>query len=52
MIFLSAGHYPSRPGAGFEGFFEHDEAMLWADAFMHPFVVFPALYLPVSCEKK
>ena len=30
MIFLSAGHYPSRPGAGFEGFFEHDEAMLWA----------------------
>ena len=31
MIFLSAGHYPSRPGVGFEGFFEHDEAVRWVD---------------------
>ena len=30
-ILLAAGHYPSSPGAGFEGFFEHDEAALWVD---------------------
>ncbi len=30
MIFISAGHYPQAPGAGFEDFYEHDEAMLWA----------------------
>ncbi len=29
-IFLSAGHYPQAPGAVYEGFVEHDEAMLWA----------------------
>ena len=29
MIFVSAGHYPSKPGAGYEGFFEHDEAVKW-----------------------
>lgn len=28
-VFLSAGHYPKSPGAGFEGFFEHDEAARW-----------------------
>lgn len=32
MIFISAGHYPSAPGAKFERFIEHDEAILWADA--------------------
>ena len=30
MIFISAGHYPSRPGAGYENFYEHDEAVLWS----------------------
>jgi N-acetylmuramoyl-L-alanine amidase len=30
-IFVSAGHYPSKPGATFEGFAEYDEAALWAD---------------------
>ena len=30
MIFISAGHYPTRPGACFEGFCEHDEAMRWS----------------------
>ena len=29
MIFISAGHYPQRPGAGYKGFFEYDEAVLW-----------------------
>lgn len=29
MIFLSAGHYPSKPGASFERFIEHDEAIIW-----------------------
>ena len=29
MIFLSAGHYPSKPGASYERFVEHDEAMVW-----------------------
>lgn len=31
MIFISAGHYPAAPGATFERFIEHDEAVLWAD---------------------
>jgi hypothetical protein len=31
MIFVSAGHYPSKPGASFEGFTEYDEASDWAD---------------------
>jgi len=30
MIFVSAGHYPSKPGASWERFVEHDEAMIWA----------------------
>jgi len=30
MIFISAGHYPSRPGAGHNNFYEHDEAVLWS----------------------
>jgi hypothetical protein len=32
MIFVSAGHYPSAPGARWERFVEHDEAVIWADA--------------------
>ena len=31
MIFISAGHYPSAPGAKWERFIEHDEAVIWAD---------------------
>lgn len=31
MIFVSAGHYPSAPGAKWERFIEHDEAVIWAD---------------------
>jgi len=31
MIFISAGHYPSAPGAKWERFVEHDEAVVWAD---------------------
>jgi len=31
MIFISAGHYPSAPGAKHERFIEHDEAVVWAD---------------------
>ena len=30
-IMVSAGHYPTRPGACYKGFCEHDEAVLWAD---------------------
>jgi len=29
VIFLSAGHYPSKPGASHERFVEHDEAVIW-----------------------
>lgn len=29
MIFISAGHYPERPGACFGSFCEHSEAVLW-----------------------
>ena len=29
MIFVSAGHYPARPGAKWERFVEHDEAVVW-----------------------
>ncbi len=32
MLFISAGHYPIAPGAKWERFIEHDEAVLWADA--------------------
>lgn len=31
MIFISAGHYPSAPGASWERFIEHDEACIWID---------------------
>jgi N-acetylmuramoyl-L-alanine amidase len=30
MIFISAGHYPAKPGAKYERFIEHDEAVIWA----------------------
>jgi N-acetylmuramoyl-L-alanine amidase len=30
MIFISAGHHPAAPGATFERFIEHDEAVIWA----------------------
>lgn len=30
MILISAGHNPSHPGACFESFCEHDEAVRWA----------------------
>lgn len=30
MIFISAGHYPERPGACFGNFCEHFEASVWA----------------------
>lgn len=29
MIYLSAGHFPSAPGASWKGFVEHAEAKLW-----------------------
>lgn len=29
MIYLSAGHHPSAPGAAWKGFVEHKEAMIW-----------------------
>ena len=32
MIFISAGHYPSKPGACFDSFCEHDETVIWAQA--------------------
>jgi len=31
MIFISAGHHPAAPGASFERFIEHDEAVIWAE---------------------
>jgi hypothetical protein len=31
MIFLSPGHHPSAPGAVFQGFAEHDEAVRWVE---------------------
>lgn len=31
-VFIAAGHYPAAPGAGFEGFFEHDEAAQWVSS--------------------
>ena len=29
MICISAGHHPTKPGACYNGFCEHDEAMRW-----------------------
>jgi len=31
MIFISAGHHPTKPGAKFDRFIEHDEACVWVD---------------------
>ncbi len=31
MIFISAGHHPAAPGATFDRFIEHDEAIIWAE---------------------
>lgn len=31
MIFISAGHHPAKPGAKFERFIEHDEAVIWSE---------------------
>lgn len=31
MILISAGHYPEKPGACYEGFCEFDEANRWVD---------------------
>lgn len=31
MICISAGHHPTKPGACFEGFCEHDEAVKWVN---------------------
>lgn len=31
MIFISAGHHASAPGAKYERFVEHDEAVIWAE---------------------
>ncbi len=31
MILLSAGHYPDKPGACFEDFCEHEEAVRWIE---------------------
>jgi N-acetylmuramoyl-L-alanine amidase len=31
MIFISAGHYPSRPGACYDDFCEHGEAVRWVN---------------------
>jgi hypothetical protein len=31
MIFISAGHHPAAPGATFDRFVEHDEAVLWCE---------------------
>jgi len=31
MIFISAGHHPAKPGATFQRFIEHDEAVIWSE---------------------
>lgn len=33
-IFVAAGHHATRPGAGRDGFYEHDEAVRWVDELM------------------
>lgn len=34
MIYISAGHHPSKKGATFEDFAEYDEALTWMDLIM------------------
>ena len=31
LVGLSAGHYPARPGAGYQGVHEHELALLWVE---------------------
>jgi len=35
MIFISAGHHPTKPGAKYDRFIEHDEACVWVDIIVH-----------------
>lgn len=48
MIYLSAGHNPSAPGAAWKGFVEHAEATLWVSSIRDWYpqcVVVPSLSL-------
>lgn len=50
-VFITPGHYPGAPGAGLDGFYEHDEAVRWvevirqADPDSNVFVCVPGLTL-------
>lgn len=49
MIFISAGHYPSAPGAKWERFIEHDEAVIWAEALVEQ--ISTAMFVPTGVLK-
>ena len=51
MILISAGHHPTKPGACFEGFCEHDEALRWAAAIFSILSPTEALLVPPGTLK-
>jgi len=48
MIFLSAGHYPNQPGACYNGFCEHDEAVRWVDLIQSHMGMLDSLVIPTG----
>jgi len=52
MIFISAGHHPASPGAKFERFIEHDEAVIWADKLNMKMELISTLVPPDTLQNK
>ena len=52
MILVSAGHHPTKPGACYQGFCEHDEALRWARDICEILTDEHALMVPPSTLKE
>jgi len=51
MILISAGHHPTKPGACYEGFCEHDEAVRWVNNIVNLLGEDNAVLVPPSTLK-
>jgi len=52
MILISAGHHPTKPGACYDGFCEHDEALRWAVEIFTLLTPMRALLVPAGTLKE